>query len=62
MALQEREYKVDGELIKADIDFSKETIRVRGNGVDRVFTFSHYLKFPGNMEEFVKQKVFPNGH
>lgn len=60
--LEERVYEINGESVKASIDYARETIRVQGNGLDRVYTFAHYLKFPGNMEEFVKQKVFPDGH
>jgi hypothetical protein len=58
----EREYDLDGHIVKAVIDYDKETIRLRSKDFDSLYTFASYLKFPGNMEEFVKEKVFPHGY
>jgi hypothetical protein len=58
----ERLYKIDGHKVKAIIDYDKETIRLRAHGFENLYPISVYLKFQGDMEEFIKKKVFLNGH
>jgi hypothetical protein len=53
----ERHYRINGTMVKAYIDFKEENIRLRASGFDRLYPFSSYLKFPGDMEDFIKHKV-----